>query len=403
MKERKKQRVKNKKKQIVIFTLLAQIGLIIALCVIIMNDKDKSSSQTMANNQVDATWIAETLVPENTSIIETLEPTIEPTMTPKPTVYYEDVSLSFAGDILLADDQRPMITYNNRNKGLSGIFSNDIMKEMNQADIFMLNNEFAFSTRGTKTPNKSYTFRADPKNVAIFQEMGVDIVSLANNHALDYGVDALLDTFDTLDEAGINYVGAGVNLDRAKQVIYKAIGGRTIAYIGVAKTIFADSWVATETRTGMFSCWYADILKETIETAKKRSDYVVVYLHWGEEQSNYPQEYQKEWARDYIDAGADIVLGCHSHVVQGFEYYKGKPIIYSLGNFWFSSYKRESMMINVKILSDGTVETYVVPCMTGDCYTYVLEGEEAQNYYKKLKELSFDVTINEKGQLLDQK
>lgn len=403
MKEIKNQGTRSKKTKIIIVTLLGQIGLIIFLCFIIMNDKDRFSSPTITNPITDEPTIFETVEPESTAKIrETLAPTIEPTIEPKPTVYYEDISLSFAGDILLADDQRPMLTYNSRNKGISGIFSNDVIKQMNEADIFMLNNEFAFSTRGLKTPNKSYTFRSDPKNVSIFQEMGVDIVSLANNHALDFGVDALLDTFDTLDEAGINYVGAGVNLERAKQVIYKAVGGRTIAYIGAAKTIFADSWVATDSRTGMFSCWYADLLKETIETAKKQSDYVVVYLHWGVEQSNYPEEYQKEWAREYIDAGADLVLGCHSHVVQGFEYYKGKPIIYSLGNFWFSSYKRESMMINVKILSDGTIETYVVPCMTGDCYTYVLEGEEAQNYYKKLEEFSFGVTINEKGQLLDQ-
>lgn len=334
-----------------------------------------------------------TFVPANTS---------SPTNTPIPIPAYEEVILSFAGDILLADDASPINAYYSRKKGLSGIFSEDLIQEMRKADVFMLNNEFAFSKRGTKTPDKSYTFRANPDKVQIFQDMGVDIVSVANNHSLDFGVDALLDTFDTLDNADIDYVGGGVNLDRARQVIYKKAGGRVIGYIGVAKTIFADSWIATSERTGILASWNEKIVKESIQEAKENSDYVVVYVHWGVEKSSYPEEYQRDLAKTYIDSGADIVLGCHPHVIQGVEFYKGKPIIYSLGNYWFSSYKRESMFVKVKLKEDGEVQTYVLPCMTGDFYTYMLREKEADKYYKKLEQLSFDVIIDKNGLLQEE-
>lgn len=350
----------------------------------------KETEKGLLEKEKDEVGPNHTVVPANTP---------NPTNTPMPTSVYEEAILGFAGDILLADDASPMNAYYSRGKGLSGIFSEDLIQEMLNADIFMLNNEFAFSKRGKKTPDKSYTFRADPEKVQIFQDMGVDIVSVANNHSLDFGVEALLDTFDTLDKAKIDYVGGGVNLDRAKQVVYKKAGERVIGYIGVAKTIFADSWIATKERAGILASWNEKIVKESIQEAKENSDYVVVYVHWGVEKSSYPEEYQRELAQTYIDSGADIVLGCHPHVIQGIEFYKGKPIIYSLGNYWFSSYKRESMFIKVKLKENGETETYVVPCMTGDFYTYSLQEKEADNYYKKLEELSFDVIIDKNGLL----
>ena len=118
---------------------------------------------------------------------------------------------------------QPVARYDSENKGILGGISQELVEEMNKADIFMLNNEFAYSTRGSEILEKSYTFRAHPKRVNILKEMGVDIVSLANNHALDFGREALEDTFATLEEAGIDYVGAGANMDRAKAPIYYTI------------------------------------------------------------------------------------------------------------------------------------------------------------------------------------
>ena len=308
------------------------------------------------------------------------------------------ILLGFAGDVNFDENSHPVAKYDREKKGILGGLSADLVEEMKAVDIMMLNNEFAYSTRGKKTPNKSYTFRADPSRVNILHEMGVDIVSLANNHALDYGVDALMDTFTTLEEAGIDYVGAGENLARAEAPVYYTIGDKKIAYLASSRVIFAMDWYAKEDSPGMVGTYDPTPLIKAIEKASENSDFVVVYVHWGVEKNNYPENYQKNFARQYIDAGADIVIGCHPHVMQGFEIYKGKPIAYSLGNFWFNSSTRESGFLKVYIDPDGTINAQIVPVMNKDTYTYIItDGKERQSYFKYMEEISFDIKIDEDG------
>ncbi|MDF2540900.1 MAG: hypothetical protein K0S47_618 [Herbinix sp.] len=310
----------------------------------------------------------------------------------------EPITLTFAGDILFDEGSKPMERYDQKKQGILGGLSADLVEEMKAANIMMLNNEFPYSTRGTKTLDKTYTFRANPSRVDILHEMGVDIVSLANNHALDYGKDALMDTFDTLEDAKVEYVGAGRDLDRAKAPIYMTIGATKIAYLAASRVIFAGDWYATTTEPGMFGTYDPTMLIEQIKEAEKNSDFVVVFLHWGVESNQYPEEYQKIFAKQYIDAGADAVIGCHPHVMQGFEYYKGKPIAYSLGNFWFSSYRRESGLFKLTLETDGTVKAQIFPVMTDNCYTYLLEADsEKKNYFDYMEDISFGVTIDEEG------
>lgn len=313
------------------------------------------------------------------------------------------ITMAFAGDILFADNSVPINKYDSVGKGIDGILSANLIKKMRKADIMMLNNEFAYSTRGEKIEGKSYTFRAHPERVNILHEMGVDIVSLANNHALDFGPDALLDTFETLDDAGIDYVGAGPNMDRAKDAIYHTIEDKTIAFLSASRVIYAGDWYATDTRAGMLGTYDPAILIEEIKLAKGKSDYIVVYVHWGVEGDNKPQEYQRTMAQQYIDAGADVVIGAHPHIMQGFEYYQGKPIIYSLGNFWFSSYKRESGLLEIILEPEGTVDVKIVPVMTGDSYTYMLENEDdIKKYYQYMSDISFGVSIDENGLITEE-
>ncbi len=308
------------------------------------------------------------------------------------------ILLGFAGDVNFDENSHPVAKYDREKKGILGGLSADLVEEMNAVDIMMLNNEFAYSTRGKKTPNKSYTFRADPSRVNILHEMGVDIVSLANNHALDYGVDALMDTFTTLEEAGIDYVGAGENLARAEAPVYYTIGDKKIAYLASSRVIFSVDWYAKEDAPGMVGTYDPTPLINAIKDASKNSDYVVVYVHWGVERNHYPEKYQKTFARQYIDAGADIVIGCHPHVMQGFEIYKGKPIAYSLGNFWFNASTRESGFLKVYIDPDDTIRAQIVPAMNKDTYTYIITDEkERESYFKFMEEISFDVEIDDEG------
>lgn len=306
--------------------------------------------------------------------------------------------LAFAGDVNLDENSNPVKKYDSEKKDISKCLSEDLLKEMRDADIMMLNNEFAFSTRGEKTPNKSYTFRANPNRVEILKEMGVDIVSLANNHALDYGRDALLDTFITLDEAGIDYVGAGKDIERAKAPIYYTINGKRIAYVAASRVIFAGSWYATEDRPGMVGTYDPALICEVIREAKAESDYVIIYVHWGVERTNYPEKYQRNLAQVYIDAGADAVIGCHPHVMQGFEFYKGKLIAYSLSNFWFSRATVESALLKLIIDSDGNIKPQLIPVMAKNNYTYLItDDKERDKYFNFIKKISFDVEIDDDG------
>lgn len=317
---------------------------------------------------------------------------------PQPTTPAEPIVLNFAGDINFDEDSKPIARYDRENNGILGGISKDLVDEMNQADIFMLNNEFAYSTRGTEIIEKSYTFRAHPKRVDILKEMGVDIVSLANNHALDFGQEALLDTFNTLEEAGIDYIGAGPNMDRAKAPIYYTIGDTTIGYVAASRVVYAMDWYATDDRPGMIGTYDPALFVASIEEAKENSDFVVAYVHWGVERTHEPVDYQKNMAKIYIDAGADAVIGCHPHVMQGIEFYKGKPIAYSLGNYWFNSSKRESGLLKLYINPDGTTDVQLLPAMNDNVYTYLITEEVARKaYFEFMEDISFDVKFDKDG------
>ncbi len=327
----------------------------------------------------------------------TTAPTIAPAYTPTP-IPQGPIVLGFVGDVNLDEDSNPVKKYDAEGKGIFGVLSKDLVEEMNNADIMMLNNEFAYSTRGIEEEDKSYTFRADPGRVDILKEMGADIVSLANNHALDFGPEALIDTFSTLDTAGIEYVGAGENMARAKSPIYKKIGDKTIAYVAASRVVFAMDWYATDTSPGMVGTYDPAVILEAIKEARENSDYVVIYVHWGVEQKNYPEQYQRTLAKKYIDAGADAVIGCHPHVMQGIEFYQGKPIAYSLGNFWFNKSHRESGMLKLYLDPDGTIRVQLLPVMNSAMTTYLLtDRKKISNYYRFMQKLSFHVVIDEEG------
>lgn len=369
----------------------------------ISNDLEKENNIGDTIKEPDNTWSEDedTSFAEETLSPDSQIPTPEPSPAEPPT-QEEPIVLSFSGDVNLDEDSKPVTRYDREDKGILGGISQDLVDEMNNADVFMLNNEFAYSTRGSEIIEKSYTFRAHPKRVNILKEMGVDIVSLANNHALDFGREALDDTFSTLEEAGIDYVGAGVNMDRAKAPIYYTIGDTKIAYIAASHVIYAMDWYATDERSGMVGTYDPALILTSIEEASKNSDFVIIYVHWGKERVHEPVEYQKNLARIYIDAGADAVIGCHPHVMQGIEFYKGKPIAYSLGNYWFNASTRESGLLKIYLNPDGTTDVQLLPVMNKDMYTYlIIEEGERNKYFKFMEDISFDVEFDEEGYVIE--
>jgi poly-gamma-glutamate synthesis protein (capsule biosynthesis protein) len=184
----------------------------------------------------------------------TCEPTAEPTCTPPPNPY--DFTLCFAGDINLDEAWCTTQYLNQQENGIRDCISEELITYMNQADIMCLNNEFTYSTGGTPLEGKMYTFRANPERVSILQEMGVDLVKLANNHVYDYGREALLDTFDTLDGAGIAYMGAGRNLEEAMEPVYRELDGKRIAFVAASRAEkYKMTPQATEDSPGILRCY----------------------------------------------------------------------------------------------------------------------------------------------------
>ena len=262
-----------------------------------------------------------------------------------------DITLAFAGDLSLADNYVVMDYYHNEaGEDLANCIDSAYIKRMNDADVMWINNEFCYSNQGSPIPGKAYTFCAAPENVSILKELGVDIVGLANNHVYDFGPEAFADTLATLRGAEIAYVGAGADIKEASAPVYVDVDGYKIAYVAATraeKNIKTPE--ATETSGGVFRCYDNTDYIEKIKEAKANADYVIALPHWGTEHSTILETAQTDGAKEYIDAGADAVIGAHTHCLQGMDFYNGKPIIYSLGNFWFDDYTLDTMLLELHL------------------------------------------------------
>lgn len=286
---------------------------------------------------------------------------------------YQPVTLLFAGDVYFSNYVQNAY---NRAGGISGVLDDGIRQEIADADIFMVNQEFPFTDRGEKVPDKQFNFRVSPQWVSALKEMDVDLVTLANNHILDYGQQGLLDSCDTLNEAGIAYVGGGKDLDEAKKLVTMEAGGRTIGFLGTSRVYMDGSWAAGAGHPGVFSTYDPSLAIEEIKKAKEQCDYLVVYVHWGIERNTEPESYQRNMGQAYIDAGADLVVGSHPHVLQPVETYKDKTIAYSLGNFVFGSSIPSTELLKVELDGEAAVPDRVtvteIPCTSSDGYTKIL-------------------------------
>ena len=312
----------------------------------------------------------------------------------------DTVTLLFAGDILMDDHYAVMSTYHNRGNDINQAFDQGLLEQMRNADIFMINNEFTFTGRGTPTVNKKFTFRANPGNVSMYEEMGVDIVSVANNHIYDYGEISLLDTLDTLEQAEIPYVGAGRNLQEAMTPVYYIANGMKIAFVSatqIERNSVPDTKEATQDSAGVLRCMNPDNLLLVIEEAKKNSDYVILYIHWGTESQEAIDWLQEQQAPIYAQAGVDLIIGDHPHCLQKMDSVEGVPVIYSLGNFWFNSRTQNSCVVKVTLRA-GEIESFqFIPCRQSDCRTALLTGQEKTEVLDYMRTISPNVTIDEEG------
>lgn len=305
----------------------------------------------------------------------------------------EPVTLLFTGDVLLSD----YVLSSYGQEGISGVLSPALLDEMQNADITVINNEFPFSTRGEQAPDKQFTFRVNPDYVRVLTDMGVDLAGIANNHVLDFGPDALRDTFDTLTNAGIDYMGAGDDMERASALITKEINGKTFGFLAASRVIPVVSWDIRNASPGVFTTYDPALLVAAIEAARTQCDFLSVFVHWGIERDEYPQDYQVTMAKQYIDAGADLVVGAHPHVLQGIAFYKDKPVFYSLGNFIFNREIARTAALKVTVGAEGAPVFQLIAASASNARTIADDGDRRIATYDYLESISQDVSIDENG------
>ncbi len=242
----------------------------------------------------------------------------------------KNTELLFGGDVMLSRVVGQQIV---KNDDFAWPFRN-IANLTDAADIFVINLESPFLKNAGNYLVKtgSFSFKADPLTIAGLNLSGVDIVSLANNHFDNQGQAGMSDTFSVLEDNGIAYIGAGKNFTQAHQGKVMQVNGLKFGFLGYAYP--ETSAVATPDSPGFANM---DIVQAQadIEAFKKQVDVLAIIMHAGTEYISYPIKFQEDFARAAIDAGADLVVGHHPHWVQETEIYKGKPILYSLGNLVF--------------------------------------------------------------------
>ena len=249
--------------------------------------------------------------------------------------------------------------------------------------------------------NKQYTFRAHPKRLSIYDEMGLDLALLANNHVYDFGRDAFLDMLEHFKNANIPYIGAGKNLDEAKRAYYIVLNGYKIAFLNSTR---AEKYILTpgakEDSDGVFRCYDTTEMVEEIKKAKEESDIVISIVHFGKEFSHELEDVQVKTAKEFIDAGSDIVVGHHAHVLQGVEFYNDKPIIYNLGNFIFNAATVDTAIFKVTVKNDMNMDYEIIPCIQKDEYTYIADNTEKQRIINDINSWSINAYLDENGKIL---
>jgi poly-gamma-glutamate synthesis protein (capsule biosynthesis protein) len=271
------------------------------------------------------------------------------------------------------------------------------------ADITAGNLEAPITKRGTPAEDKQYVFRGSSDALPALKEAGFDFLSLANNHTLDYGWEGLSDTMDALRDAGLKHAGSGNDDKEAFEPAYIESKGLTVAFVSVTRVVPVVAWKADRNHPGVAEAYSPDRAVASIKEAKKNADIVVVMVHWGKERESMPVPHQKDLAYRFVDAGADLVIGSHPHVLQGFESYKNKWIAYSLGNFVFSSttvQASETGVLNAECSKDGSCSLKFNPMFATSSQPAPMEDAEGKALLKRLSSLSFGAIVKEDGTIV---
>ena len=315
------------------------------------------------------------------------------------TIVSTAVTISAVGDMMLGGKARLLL----KQEGYDYPFA-ATKYLLEQADIAIGNLETPLTDRGEPVVEKTYLFRNPPDKVApALKQAGFDIVSLANNHSMDYGRQGMQDTLLALQQNQIRYHGAGENLAAArKPVIFDLDNGQRVAFLAYSNTFPEEFWAGKDKPGTAFG--HERYVKEDVaQLVEQDIDVIVVSFHWGQERNTELRPYQPMLAHTAIDAGADLVIGHHPHILQAVESYKQGLILYSLGNYTFTTFSnavQHSVVANVQFEQGRFKRLELTPININNfqvqAQPQLLPIEQARQLYQHLSELS-----QSRGTLLD--
>lgn len=351
------------------FVITAVLVLVAAFVVVSRTADDDTDTRVDGADQEPAAVDAPGTTGEPSSI--STGSTTATTGASSTTVAAEPITLAFAGDTNFED--------------VSGSPADRIrpfQDVLSSADLAVLNLETAI-TEGGSPVGKQFTFRAPAAVLDGLAANGIDAVSMANNHGMDFGSEGLIDSLVAKQTSPIPVLGIGADEDEAFAPFTTTVKGSTVSIIAATQVLddsLVTAWTATDTQGGLASAKRVDRLVEEVTAARSTADVVVVFLHWGIERTTCPSGDQQDLARTLVDAGADIVVGGHAHRVLGGGRLDDAVVHYGLGNFGFYSASGAAATTGVftVTVAGGTLDYQWHPGVIRGRVPYPLTGGEQE-------------------------
>ncbi|MFF2042573.1 CapA family protein [Kitasatospora sp. NPDC058170] len=296
------------------------------------------------------------------------------------------ITVAFAGDVHFEGRTESRLAVKAPEQPLG-----PISKTLSDADLAVLNLETAITDRGAPEP-KTYTFRTSPKALTALRDSGVDVVSMANNHAVDFGADGLADSLAAKDASPIPIVGFGHNAKEAYAPYVTTVRGVKVAVVAASQVedLTNQKWRAGATKPGIASALDAAALVKAVEAAKQQAPVVLVYLHWGDEGKACPTSAQTAIAKKLAGVGATAVVGTHAHTMLGSGMLGNTYIGYGFGNFlWYGTsnyaFSNETGVTTLTLNAAGKVtgETFAPATVDGQGVPVPQTGAAAEAALKR--------------------
>lgn len=318
-----------------------------------------------------------------------------PEVTPTPTPSNPNITMAFVGDIMMGGRAANKL----KTEGPDSFFIHTAPL-LKKADIVVGNLEGPLGLDPTGKDKKKFNFLIDPIAADGLGRAGFKVLTMANNHTMDFGVEALKSTFAALDKNGLKRAGAGMNEEMARRPAWLDVNGHKVAILAYSLTEPTRFWANAE-KPGCAHATPKDI-KEDIQKARAEgAQLVFVCIHWGREKQVKLRSYQPYIAHEAIDAGADAVIGHHPHIWQKLEVYHGHPIAYSIGNFAFGSITQQASSGILYLSFDeknqwtgGKIAPLDVSNYRVDFASRLMTPANAKKFFNYLAETSTNVNLN---------